>query len=61
MQETANTLINEIETITENIVQYIEYENYLKDYKYIQNFFDDPRKSLKKKETYYEKLYESYC
>ena len=60
MEELTHKLIQEIQTISKNIIDYQEYENNFKQYKYTENDFDEIEVKLKKQETYFEKLQESY-
>ena len=60
MEELTKKLIKEIQTISKTIKEYQEYEDEFKEYKYLENINDNPKNKLKKQETYFEKLQESY-
>ena len=60
MEELTKKLIKEIQTISKNIIDYQEYEDEIKEYKYSENINDNLKNKLKKQETYFEKLRESY-
>ena len=60
MEELTKKLIKEIQNISKNISYYQEYEDEFKQYKYTENINDNPKNKLKKQETYFEKLRESY-
>ena len=60
MEELTKKLIQEIQNISKNIIDYQEYEDNFKKYKYTENINDNSKNKLKKQETYFEKLQESY-
>ena len=59
MEKLTEKLIQEIQNVSKIIKEYQEYEDEFRKYKYTENDFDSKHK-LKKQETYFEKLYESY-
>ena len=62
MNKISKKLIDEIQNISNTLQEHQQFINEIKqyDYKYRENDYDNPKKKLKKQETYYEHLQENY-